>query len=141
ERCSSAYGYSMGVARRDVPSYFQSTGKVWSSNRKGFLMSCAALLLLGQRHTPVVLVLSQQPGRDSGPTPASRSASAQDHGSPSTTGRGAVPEERWYELRLRARCETAGDSPSGDDILAPRHIPSCPQLMREQSRFGEPTCA
>src|SRR5437870_1137217 len=100
-------------------------------------MAGAALLLLVQRHAPVAPASWQRPGRDSGPAPASRSVSAQDHGSPSTTGRGAVPEERWYELRWRARCERAPASLSGDDILAPRHTPRGLRLMREQSPFAE----
>src|SRR6185437_7308060 len=96
-------------------------------------MACAELLLLGQRHAPVAPASLQLPSGDSGREPGSQSVSAQDHGSPSTTGRGAALAETWYELRWRARCETAADSLSGDDILAPRHNPRGLRLMPGQS--------
>src|SRR5205814_4709914 len=103
--------------KRRGPSYSLSTGKVWSSKRKGFLMACAALLLLGQRRVPVAPASWQRRGQDSVPAPDLRSVSAQDHESPSTTDRGAAPAARQYEFQSRGRCETAAGSPSGDDIL------------------------
>src|SRR5947207_2893932 len=96
----------------------------------------AELPILAQRHAPVAPASWQRPSRDSDRAPAARSVSAQDHGSQSTTGRGTVRTERWYELRWREHCETAAASPSDDDILAPRHTPRGLRLMREQSPFA-----
>src|SRR2546422_11372034 len=98
-------------------------------------MAYAALLLLGQRHAPVAPAPWQRPGRDFGPAPASRSVSAGDHGSQSTTGRGVVPIGRRFEFRWRERCETAVGSPSGDDILVPRTIRACSSLYGAQGIF------